>query len=317
MIAGSERPQRHSSLPPLRIAVATLAAVVGACSSPSEPPPSSHRSSARIETVPPRAPSCTDDAADVGGGTRGMWVWGTKGRLDDPNATAALLESVHEAGLTEIYLSVNNGVLADPRLPELMTALGGAGLRVEALMGEATWYQPDERPAMVARIDAVGDYNAHHTPGFAAVHLDIEPHQLPENGADHGFLPALAVTLGEATERASHFCMSTSADVPRFALDEAGTSFAKAVPRLFVMLYELREKTAPWLTSASSSVLDHTYAGLTPEERGRLVVSLRVEDYPNALPTMVSSLDDAHGRDGRYGGWAIHDEAKYRARPRR
>jgi hypothetical protein len=111
--------------------------------------------------------------------------------------------------------------------------------------------------------------------------------------------------------------MSTSADLPRFALEEAGPSFAKAVPRLFVMLYELPQKSAPWLALASGGVIEQTYAGLTPAQRGRLVVSLRVEDYAGDLGTMVSALDDANGGSTRYGGWAIHDEAKYRALARR
>lgn len=306
-------------MPPLHVAVATLATFVGACASPSQPPPSSgalgaRQISASVQPLP-RAPSCVDPTEtppDEGGDAHGMWVWGTKKRLDDPRAADVLLESSHAAGLDEIYLSVNGGVLADPRLPELMGVLGEAGLRVEALMGEAAWYEPAARPEMLARIDAVGEYNAHHPPGFAAVHLDIEPHQLAPNRANHDFIPALVSSLREANEHASRFCMATSADLPRFALDEAGPAFATAGPRLFVMLYELRDRTAPWLTSASGDVIDHTFVGLTPQQRGRLVVSLRVEDYPAALGTMVSALDAAHLGNPRYGGWAIHDEAKYR-----
>ena len=306
---------RSPSFPPLA-AVATLAAMVSACSSPSEPPPAEEGwSSSRISTLP-RTPVCSDSVApppDVGSGARGMWAWGTKTRLDDADGTAVLVESARKAGLNELYLSVNDGVLEDPRLPRLMETLGHAGLRVEALMGEATWYEPGQRSAMLAHIDEVAAFNEQHAPGFAAVHLDVEPHQLPQNQGDHAFLPLLADALGEAAAHARHFCMSTSADLPRFALDEAGPSFAQAVPRVFVMLYQLRSKSSGWLTLASDSVLDQTYAGLGAQQRGRLVVSLRVEDYVDTLGTMVSTLDDAHGDSSRYGGWAIHDEAHFRA----
>ena len=87
-----------------------------------------------------------------------MWAWGTKTRLDDADGTAVLVESARKAGLNELYLSVNDGVLEDPRLPRLMETLGHAGLRVEALMGEATWYEPGQRSAMLAHIDEVAAF---------------------------------------------------------------------------------------------------------------------------------------------------------------
>ncbi|HSO40764.1 MAG TPA: hypothetical protein VLT33_49905 [Labilithrix sp.] len=289
-----------------------LLSALGACTGPAEIPSDGLRKSSAMVEALPRAPSC-DRADAVGGGARGMWVWATGKRLADPNAASTLLETARALGLTELYLSVGGEVLDDARLPPLVSALARAGLRVEALMGEATWYRADQRPAMLARIDDVGAYNAQHAPGFAAVHLDVEPHQLPENRGDHGFLDELATSLAEASARASQRCMSTSADLPRFALEDAGPAFARAVQRPFVMLYQLRSDTPAELAAASAEALVHTYAGLTPEQRGRLVVSLRVEDYTTALPAMVSSLDDAYGDTARYGGWAIHDEAKYRA----
>lgn len=311
---------RTPTLPPLYAAVATLATMMGGCASPSEPPPTRDRQTPSV-APPPLTPVCARESTlqttDVGAGAHGMWVWGTSGRLDDPNAAAVLLETSAKVGLTELYLSVNDAVLGDPRLPELVGALGRAGLRVEALMGDATWSEPAHLKEMLAHVDAVGAYNAAHAPGFAAVHLDIEPHQLPTNKADHAFLPALSTALATATERAERFCMSTSADLPRFALEEAGPSFATAVPRLFVMLYELPQKTAPRLTLESATIMERTYEGLTREQRGRVVVSLRVEDYADELGTMVSALDDVHEGTSRYGGWAIHDEAKYRALTRR
>jgi hypothetical protein len=248
---------------------------------------------------------------------RGMWVWSTKSRLDDPNGTAKLLDTCRIAGLNEVYLSVNNGVLDDPRLVTLMTALRAAGVRVEALMGDAVWYQPDKRAPMLALVEAVAAYDEKHEAArFAGVHLDIEPHQLPANRGDHSFLPALAETIKEATELATRKNLSASADLPRFALDEAGPELARTGARPFVMLYQLREKTPAWLVTQSGKVIDHSYAGVGNEVPGGVVVGLRVEDYPTDLESMLTALQGAHGDRSRYRGWAIHDEAKYRARPR-
>jgi hypothetical protein len=242
-----------------------------------------------------------------------MWVWSTKSRLGEPTGTETLLGSCRRAGLNEVYLSVGAGALDDPRLPALMGALHGAHLRVEALMGEAAWYRPGNRAAMFATIEAVAAYDRRN-PGasFDGIHLDVEPHQLPENRNNHQFVPVLAEALAEASALAATHHLTSSADLPRFALDEAGPAFARAVERPFVMLYQLRDRSPAWLMKASGSVVDHTFQGLDARQAGRIVIGLRVEDYPTDLEAMVGALDLE--QRARYGGWAIHDEAKYRAR---
>lgn len=257
--------------------------------------------------------------ADAPAHAHGMWVWSTRKRLDEPSATASLLETTRQAHLTEVYLSVNGGVLDDARLVTLVSALVEAGVRVEALAGEAQWYEPEKRAEVIALVDSVGAFNTRNAQTkarFAAVHLDIEPHQLPENRGKHPFLPALAATIAAARDRALTYGMSTSADLPRFAFDEEGALFANAAQRPFVMLYQLRERSPEWLVKQSGSVLRHAYESIPAESAGRLVIGLRVEDYPTNIDAMAGSLDTAYeAKDPRFGGWAIHDEAKYRARP--
>jgi hypothetical protein len=251
---------------------------------------------------------------EVPGRARGMWVWSTKTRLNKADGVSSLLSTCALAKINELYLSVGSGVLDDPLLPGLMSQLAAAGIRVEALMGEADWYLPERRPEMGALIANVGVFNARGGARFAAIHLDVEPHQLPANRADHAFLLPLAVTMREARTQAATLGMALSADLPRFAFEEQGPLFAKAVARPFVMLYELRDRRSPWLVQASRAVIDDGYRDAIPELRGKVVVGLRVEDYPSDLDSMFTALDGAHGTVERYGGWAIHDEAKYRAR---
>ncbi|MDB4944037.1 MAG: hypothetical protein JWP97_3571, partial [Labilithrix sp.] len=262
------------------------------------------------------APSATPAAARAQ--VHGMWVWSTKTRLEDAHGLEALLASCRTVGVDEVYLSTNNGVLDDPRLPRFVGGLEAAGIRVEALFGDATWYRPAERAPMVAMIEAVAGYGrAHPEAAFAGIHLDIEPHQLPANRGKHDvFMPELIATLTEATALATRHGLTSAADLPRFAFDENGPAVARSVGRSFVMLYQLREKTPQWLTLQSGKVMKNTFAGLPPDVGGRLVVGVRVEDYPEDLEGMVQALDAAKGggESGRYGGWAIHDEAKYRAR---
>jgi hypothetical protein len=258
-------------------------------------------------------PRSSDEAPAL---ARGMWVWKTRARMPDPAFKATLLETCARAHLNELYLSVSAGLLDDVHLGELVTALREAGVRVEALMGEAAWYQPEKRAPMLALIDAVASYNDTHPRGrFSGVHLDIEPHQLAENRGARHFLPALVETLKAASELARRKQLTTSADLPRFAFEESGAALAGAVDRPFVMLYELHDKSSQRLVAASAAVIEHTYRGLAPDVASRLVVGLSVDDYPAELEARLAGLDAAHGKLVRYGGWAIHDEAKYRARP--
>ncbi|CAN5774837.1 hypothetical protein BH11MYX4_BH11MYX4_29430 [soil metagenome] len=248
---------------------------------------------------------------------RGMWVWSTGKRLGDEAALATLLGSCQRAGVDEISLSVDAGVLDDARLPALVAGLRAAHIRVEALMGEAVWYRPEGRAPMLALIDAVAAYDKKHPEaGFAGIHLDVEPHQLPENKGDHGFVPLLAAAVAEASAHAAQRDLTSSVDLPRFALEEHGPAFARAADRVFVMLYELRGKSAQSLTKSSGNVVDRTYAGAGAEVTSRIVIGLSVDDYPADLEAMLAALERSHGGSSaaRYGGWAIHDEAKYRAR---
>ncbi|CAN5880230.1 hypothetical protein BH11MYX4_BH11MYX4_37150 [soil metagenome] len=251
--------------------------------------------------------------ADVPVAARGTWVWGTRDRLDDPEAAKVILETCRESRLNEVYLSVGGGALKHPAMPALLAALYDAGVRVEALMGEADWSMPEHRHEMLARIDEVAAFNAQHGGKIAAIHLDIEPHQLPSNRNNHAFLPQLAETLRVARARAGAAGMSTSADLPRFALDLHGPLFAQAVDRPFVMLYQLHDRSPDSLARQSAAVVEATYLGTHPGLRGRLVVAIRVEDYGRDTAPRARGLDDAHGAVSRYGGWAIHDEAKLRA----
>ena len=282
-------------------AILVLVATVSTACGRGEPQESAPAATAAASTRPDLA-------------ARGMWVWGTRARLLQADGVTELLDSCRLANANEVYLSVGS-VLADPRLPELVGALNRAGIRVEALLGDATWYQVEHRAEMLGAVDAVATYNASapETARFAAIHFDVEPHQLPENKVNHAFLPALVDTLRAGRDRAAPRGLDTSADLPRFALQENGAAFAAAVPRIFVMLYELRDRSPAGLTDASAGVFEATYGGASAQTAGRMVVGLSVDDYPGTLDGMLGTLDKAHADRPRYAGWAIHDEARYRA----
>lgn len=49
--------------------------------------------------------------AEIPTDARGIWVWGTTKRLEDPRAAEIILETCRESRLNEVYLSVGNGAM--------------------------------------------------------------------------------------------------------------------------------------------------------------------------------------------------------------
>ena len=242
----------------------------------------------------------------------GMWIWRTQFHLEHGDG-AALLTTCRTAGVLELYLAVESRFLADARLPPLVATLRRGGIRVDALIGDATWYQPEKRQNMFATIDEIAAYGKRVTDPmsrFVGVHFDIEPHQLPQNKGVRTYLPALADTLRAGRDRAGAFGLDAAADLPRFVIEDAPQlhhAFANAVPRLFLMLYELRDKSAPALVQTAASVVESEYRN---EGAGAMVVGVSVDDYADVAANL-RALDAAKPGGSHYGGWAIHDEARY------
>ncbi len=268
----------------------------------------------RAPVVPPAISSATIPV-------HGLWTWRTATLLDDPSP---LLDACRSAGANEVYLAVTDDLLRDPRLEHIVARLRERGLRVEALMGDPGWYRPAKWPAMLALIDDVIAYDAHAAARFDAIHLDVEPHILPENRSlDVGsYLPSYIEGIRRARARADGAGLALSADVPRkffHAPVEERDELVRAVPRLFLMLYELRGREGPLddaraeVARASADSVRAAYAGIDPAAQGELVVGLSVDDYGVRLAPMLSALDAANGTNARYAGWAIHDFVQYAA----
>lgn len=280
-----------------------LVALLGGGCGPAHPAPSPASRTATIV-----------EPATVASHVRGLWVWGAAARLAEADGASTLLATCEELGITEVYLGVTERVLADARLPDLMSALAHQGIRVEALMGDAVWYRPESRPSMIALIERVAAYNARFPSArFEGLHLDVEPHQIPENKASRGWVPALVETLREADTAGARHGLEVSADLPRFILQGPHRKeIARAVARVFVMLYELRDRSEGALAEASQRVLRDVFDA-NPAERGRIVVGLQATDYPSDLAQMLRVVDGANGPSAHYGGWAVHDESSFRS----
>ena len=289
-----------------------LAAAMGADPTPGP------RNEPTVHTALPSPPSQTPAASLAGPVVEperpiahGLWVWKTAELLRDPTAATTLRAFCAATGVTEVYLSVPKAVLADARLPALVATLRRGGLRVEALMGEPGWYRAAARGALDERIGAIGRFDAAHPEArFAAVHLDIEPHQLRENkgAANLGYLPELAETLAGARAAATRAGMDIAADLPRKVLRASvadGQALARACPRLVLMLYELPPGVDP------AEIVRPALAW-----HADVVVGIRHADHGDGTRATGERIEAALARTPGFAGWAVHDYASWRGMAR-
>lgn len=146
---------------------------------------------------------------------RALWVWEADARalLRDPATADEALAFAHRQGVGTFYLYAGAYEDGDPLPAEapawhaLLRRLHAGGLRVQALLGSAPlrtegWVLPERQGEALAALREVLDYNAAaaRAERFDGVHLDIEPHQLPEWDHERERLLAGLLDLGQSLQ---------------------------------------------------------------------------------------------------------------------
>jgi outer membrane protein TolC len=259
------------------------------------------------------SPSGAVRAAPRNGLSRGVWVWRTRELLRRDDAGGMLRAFCERLGIGEVYLSTPEGVLDDERLSPVVAALGAAGIRVEALVGNADWFRTERHGEVRRRVEEIASYNAlHPTARFAAVHLDVEPHQLAEikRGEPLGYLPEFTEMLRVARDASERGGMSLSVDVPRKLLQASPAEarrLAERCPRVSFMLYVGAppdgDRAAKLLAWSREAVDWCDAAGC------EAVIGARWSDHGEQTPALLRSVEEALTDHPGFGGWAIHDYA--------
>jgi hypothetical protein len=146
---------------------------------------------------------------------RGAWFWhspssacGAAHIVGNPALEAETVAFMTSRRVKRVYGSYKNLPVDDPSVMAAWNArLHEAGISSQLLLAEPTWVQPANRPNLLAKVTArVIDFNL--TSGrtaperFDAVHLDLEPQQLPAWDAGtpadkRAFLDLLLTTYAE------------------------------------------------------------------------------------------------------------------------
>src|SRR5262249_28105712 len=152
-------------------------------------------------------------------------------------------------------------------------------------------------PALLERIAQIGLFNgAHPEARFAAIHLDIEPHQLPQNkGADNlSYLPELTETLAAARMAATHAGLDIVADLPRKVLRAQlsdGMALVRACPRLVFMLYDLPPGVDP------AALVKPALAW-----RGEILIGIRHADHGDGTRAAGERIEQSLARTPGFAG---------------
>jgi hypothetical protein len=271
--------------------------------------------------------SCLYAAAGDGAAlVHGLWVWKSQALLEAPHGPGALLQFCESESINEVYVSV----AADPhtfalsgerQMAHLIGLLHRSNIRVEALLSSVDADQPGKhRDKLMSRVQSIVQYNRGH-PGerFDGIHLDVEPHQRPENKGPGNlrFLPDLARTFRAVSALAGPLGMTVNADIPKKYL-KGGIGerrmLLSAVPRLTLMLYELSSpedgqspaQKAEKLRQAAQESMEIAYRGLGDPDLAKIGIALRTPDYGDLLRDMFKTLDQTLRGNPHYLGWARH-----------
>jgi hypothetical protein len=266
------------------------------------------------------------NAADL---VHGLWVWKLRTVLEAPSGASVLLKFCESEGIDEVYVSVAADPHASPawapsderRMVSLIGLLHRENIRVEALLSSADADEPGKhRDSLLSRVQGVVQFNRQHSKErFDGIHLDVEPHQRPENKGPGNlrFLPDLVSTYRAVRVLAGSAGMTVNADIPnKYLKGEIGgrRMLLWAVPRLTLMLYELSSpedgestlQKAEKLRKAAQEFLEMAYRGLGHTDLARMSIALRTSDYGDLLPGMLQTLDETFRGNPHYLGWARH-----------
>ena len=143
-------------------------------------------------------------------GRRALYLWTSPPWLEgSEQSVSAGLTSLRQQGVGTIMLSLDAEQIAryahgNAPLQTFAERAAAAGMRVELLLGEPSWIEPQHRAKLLQIVRSLSDAP------FAGLHLDLEPNMLDNSDAGTArLLPELLLTL-QAVKAASAWPVACS-----------------------------------------------------------------------------------------------------------
>lgn len=117
------------------------------------------------------------------------YVWDTKDLLSNPAVQSRFVETCKSLGLVGVYISLDGDQIryflgtfnGNQQLMKFLSFMKSQGLTVQLLLGENTWVYPENREKLLAIVKLFNRFNLiAGNSGFDGLHLDVEPHSLPD-----------------------------------------------------------------------------------------------------------------------------------------
>jgi len=139
-----------------------------------------------------------------------VYVWKTEDILESKRSINQFITEIASIGLQGIYFSLNGKQIAtyltttDNNLSRLLEEAFIRDIEVELLLGENTWIYPANREKLLHIIELAEDFNTKNKYRFHGIHLDIEPHSLPDFHLDtQGIIHLYLETLKQVKEKST------------------------------------------------------------------------------------------------------------------
>ncbi len=165
----------------------------------------------------------------------GSWVWNVSYYVVNSEEMFNFCRKNH---VTELYLSINRDV-TDLAYVDLIRKCASSGIRAAALSGDPSWIIPSRQNGYydyLERVDRINELCG-DGPKFYSLHLDVEPHVLPEAKRDglQGFVKYFVDFIKEARVHADERSLLLEWDIPawfgRFTDEEADCPLTETIFR--------------------------------------------------------------------------------------
>ena len=166
------------------------------------------------------------------------YVWNSEDFLGNPSLELEFIRSCNSLGLNGIYLSLNGEQIREflgsfsgnQKLMKFISLAKSKGLSVQLLLGENSWIYPINRDRIIAIINLFNRFNkVAGSNGFDGLHLDIEPHSLPDWKLERMKLEYYYIETLIEIEKLSNKPVTVDISPTYLKVDFQGTSFADKI----------------------------------------------------------------------------------------
>jgi outer membrane protein TolC len=257
---------------------------------------------------------------------RALWVWRPT-FLGNPSDMSFFVEFAKARRVESIFLFASASHLAEEPAPyrDFLKLTHTRGLTVHALNGEPTWIFPDHRAGLERFVAAILEFNRKSPPDarFDAVHLDVEPHTLPEwkAGKEQELARRYVELLRLTRESIRREGLLLAVDIPdkfdRIALGLSPLLDAvlDQADQIAVMAYK---DQAQRIIEATRSEVEHTerkgkplWIGISADP-AHIRSSSQGRPLETELEDMIAQIQAAFSGRQSLLGVAIHDYDRYR-----